>query len=481
MSNDLGNFVEKTVYKKGIAKSILISSAISLIAGGVGGGVLVYQNYKQYNNEDIKKLLEVYDIMVDEYFFGEDDISSKVTSSAINAMASCGDKYTFYTATQADQNLSTTQYGIGFKYIFYGGNAYVQWTYGAAPCAEKGLSEGDIILSSYVDGEELVLSTLDYAGFTNAIQNYNSNVLKYKVFDYETQQEIIVEFERGDFYYYGAKRIDSRIVDGKLLATIKVDTFLDQHLDVTVKNILKLIEEEHGKKIDQLTIDLRSNGGGYVQSAVKLCGLFLPRGSTVLQYLYKDGTIEDYKTDSNPSYSHIKQFNIIQDAGSASASETFALAMKYAKNATIFGQTSYGKGIVQSLKYFDDGSVLRYTSAKSQYPINQNESVCIHGIGIAPTTEYNLNDVFYYYGELDLTEFEEDEVLEIKQRIIRTINIILNTEHTNYDDAITSYQSTKGLDVTGSMNLETGKSLQKELYDYYLTCLESFKTTYIGG
>ena len=86
MSNDLGNFVEKTVYKKAIAKSILISSAISLIAGGVGGGVLVYQNYKQYNNEDIKKLLEVYDIMVDEYFFGEDDISSKVTSSAINGL-----------------------------------------------------------------------------------------------------------------------------------------------------------------------------------------------------------------------------------------------------------------------------------------------------------------------------------------------------------------------------------------------------------
>ena len=51
MSNDLGNFVEKTVYKKGIAKSILISSVISLVVGGVGGGLLVYQNYKQYNSK----------------------------------------------------------------------------------------------------------------------------------------------------------------------------------------------------------------------------------------------------------------------------------------------------------------------------------------------------------------------------------------------------------------------------------------------
>ncbi|MGM9858340.1 MAG: S41 family peptidase [Bacilli bacterium] len=480
MANELGNFVEKSAHKKVVVRSIIISSAISLLVGGAVSGIVVYQQYKKYDDPNIAKLLEVYDIMIDEYFFGEEDIDKSVVDAAINGMTSCGDNYTFYTTNKEDQHLSTTQQGLGFKFIYYGGNAFVQWTYGNAPCNEVGLSEGDVILSSWVNDEEKVFADLSYSEFIDAIYNDESNTLKYRILDKETNSEKIIQFDRGDYYYYGAKKIDSRIVGGKLIATIKVDTFLDQHLEVTVRNVLKLIEDEHGQQIDQLTIDLRSNGGGYVQSAVNLCGLFLPKGSTVLQYVYKDGTVESYKTSTNPTYSHIKKFNIIQDRNSASASETFALAMKYAKDATIFGTTSYGKGIVQSLKYFSDGSVLRYTSAKSQYPISQNEAVCIHGIGIAPSDGYDLNDCFYFYGELNLEAYTQEEQKEIKDRIIRSVNLLLGTSYASYNEALEKYQEARSLSITSSMNLETGRLLQKELYDYYLVRMESFKTTYIG-
>ena len=480
MANELGNFVEKSAHKKIVVRSILISSAVSLLVGGAVSGIIVYQQYKKYDDPNVKKLLEVYDIMVDEYFFGEETINKDVVDAAINGMTSCGDNYTFYTDNKEDQHLSTTQKGLGYKFIYYGGNAYVQWTYGNAPCNEVGLSEGDIILSSWVNDEEKVFADLSYDEFIDAIYNESSSTLKYRIIDKETSSEKIIQFERGDYYYYGAKKIDIKKVDGKLLATIKVDTFLDQNLSSRVQTILANIEKDEGQQIDQLTIDLRSNGGGYVQSAVNLCGLFLPKGSTVLEYVYKDGTTESYKTSSNPSFSHIKHFNIIQDRNSASASETFALAMKYAKNATIFGTTSYGKGIVQSLKYFSDGSVLRYTSAKSQYPISQNEAVCIHGIGIAPSEGYDLNDCLYYYGELDLEAYTQEEQDEIKNRIIRSINLLLGTTYESYNESLEKYQEAKSLSITSSMNLETGRMLQKELYDYYLLKMESFMNTYIG-
>ena len=73
MANELGNFVEKSAHKKIVVRSILISSAVSLLVGGAVSGIIVYQQYKKYDDPNVKKLLEVYDIMVDEYFFGDTD------------------------------------------------------------------------------------------------------------------------------------------------------------------------------------------------------------------------------------------------------------------------------------------------------------------------------------------------------------------------------------------------------------------------
>ncbi len=80
--------------------------------------------------------------------------------------------------------------------------------------------------------------------------------------------------------------------------------------------------------------------------------------------------------------------------------------------------------------------------------------------------------------EIEITELEEQN--EIKNRIVRSINLLLGTTYESYNESLEKYQEAKSLSITSSMNLETGRVLQKELYDYYLLKMESFMNTYIG-
>ncbi len=469
--------IKREVYISHMTKAISISIASALVVGGLTSGLIVYSRYKIYDDPGIQKIIKTYEIMVDDWYFGGSTVSDDVINGALSGMTSQGDRYTVYTSTFEEQGLSTIQYGLGFKYIYYGGNVYVNYVYPMSPAYNAGLRTGDVISEAYYNNSWVALNTLSYNDLITAVENANENNISFKVTHSEESTLTEISYVRDKYSYAGAKIESYNIVDDKLICNIKVDTFLDSSLDYTVKTILSEVEETTGKQIYQLNIDLRDNGGGYVSEAIDLCSLFVPKDTIVLQYEYKDGSIEKYSTTKNPSFSHIQKFTIVQNKGTASASESFILAMKHLKNTTIIGQTSYGKGIVQTLYYFNDGSVLRYTIAKSAFPISINESVCIHGVGIETDDNYNYNNVFYYWGEADFSSYTAEKLVEAYKIIVDEINLVMSTNYENYEEAITAYQNAESLTVTGEMNKETGDYLQKQLYDYYLNQIEYVTTT----
>ena len=117
------------------------------------------------------------------------------------------------------------------------------------------------------------------------------------------------------------------------------------------RDVARLIEELKGDKVDGLILDLRNNGGGSLREAVELTGLFIDRGP-VVQQRRADGKIE-VESDEKAGTAWDGPMAVMINRGSASASEILAAALQDYGRAIIIGETSFGKGTVQSLINLD--------------------------------------------------------------------------------------------------------------------------------
>lgn len=151
----------------------------------------------------------------------------------------------------------------------------------------------------------------------------------------------------------------------------------------TAGELKSAIQKSQKSGTKNIVIDLRNNPGGLLDEAVKMSNIFLDKGKTVL-YLEKGKQQEAVKTSGNP-LEHVSDLNIsiLVNEGSASASEIFTGAMKDYKIAKIYGSKTFGKGIVQTTREFDDGSILKFTEMKWLTP----HKTFIHGKGIRPDVD----------------------------------------------------------------------------------------------
>ena len=153
--------------------------------------------------------------------------------------------------------------------------------------------------------------------------------------------------------------------------------------------------DELGKKLDELekqgmqafVLDLRYNPGGLLNSAVEVAGQFLPPGTVVVS---TEGRAPS-QSRSYPSSKNLKQrpkypVAILINNGSASGSEIVAGALKDLNRAILVGETTFGKGSVQSVIQLQDGSAMRLTTAKYYTPSKQ----VIHEKGVEPTIRSTL-------------------------------------------------------------------------------------------
>ncbi len=125
-------------------------------------------------------------------------------------------------------------------------------------------------------------------------------------------------------------------------------------------------------------VDLRNNGGGYITVAQEMTGFF-PKAVGAFRIKEKQGKPISYKAIAQPN-KFSAPTHLLINAYSASASEMVAAAVKEQKLATLYGQTSYGKGTMQSMFDFTDGSVLKLTTARFYSPGGQ----AVDKIGVKP-------------------------------------------------------------------------------------------------
>lgn len=147
--------------------------------------------------------------------------------------------------------------------------------------------------------------------------------------------------------------------NGRKIAYVQLFTF-NQNVDSEFK---KAAQEILNSEAERLIIDLRNNPGGLLDSAVNIAGWFLDKDQIVTVEAFGNGSKNEFKSSGNGSL-EIYPTAIIINGGSASASEILAGALRDNKGIKLVGEKTFGKGSVQELQKFKDGSSLKITIAK---------------------------------------------------------------------------------------------------------------------
>ena len=136
-------------------------------------------------------------------------------------------------------------------------------------------------------------------------------------------------------------------------------------------------------QIESLVIDVRNNGGGLVDEAVKILGFFVPKGTEIVNTKGKTPDVERiYKTTTEPAFANLK-LAVLANRGSASAAEILAGSIQDLDRGIIVGERTFGKGLVQNIRPIDFGGNLKVTTAKYYIPSGR----CIQAIDYSHRNE----------------------------------------------------------------------------------------------
>ena len=171
---------------------------------------------------------------------------------------------------------------------------------------------------------------------------------------------------------------DAQILPGRGGARIGY-VRITQFNEPTADELAKALDKLEKQGMDALVLDLRYNPGGLLNSAVDVCGEFLPT-NTMVAFTQGRTPTKEYRTESHKAPQRKYPLAVLVNYASASGSEIVAGALKDLNRALLVGDTTFGKGSVQSVIALPDGSAVRLTTAKYFTP-GKN---LIHQHGVAP-------------------------------------------------------------------------------------------------
>lgn len=313
---------------------------------------------------EISRNLDIFNSLYKELqtFYVDSIDAEKSINTAIAAMLNDIDPYTeYFSAKEQDQfrTMTTGEYGgIGSVIQQNEKGVIIVEPYKGSPAQMAGLRPGDIFLQ--IDGDTVTGWTSDRV--SAKLKGQSGSTLRLVMKRPWTSDSILnFEFKRAKIQmpsvpYFGMIRPG--------IGYVGLTTFSEKSYPEVRAGVEELIKD--GAK--SLILDLRGNGGGLVESAVEILGMFLPKGTTVLTTRGKGVMNEKiYRTSVNPVDTKIPLV-VLVDGNSASASEIVTGALQDLDRAVVIGNRSFGKGLVQSTRELPYDGLLKVTVAKYYIP-----------------------------------------------------------------------------------------------------------------
>lgn len=367
---------------KGVLSAVILV-AVFTIGINVGNGRISFNGHDNKavsgslpSQPDYTSVNKVYDSLKENY---DGKLSEQQIEDGLKhgLAESANDPYTVYfTAKEAkafNEQLNNSFAGIGAR-LSKDSDGYlvIGEAISGYPADKAGLKAQDII--AQINGQDATKMTLDDAiskirgpvGTTVKLQvvRDKSQTLNFTI----TRQEIKLP------------SVTSKILDGNV-GYLQITSFSDD----TSELAKKAADEFKSKNVKGIVLDLRDDPGGLLEAAENVSSLWLPEGTTMLQEK-RGTTVIDTSYAKGGDTLHGIPTAVLINGGSASASEITAGALHDNKSAYLIGEKSYGKGVVQQLVNFNDGSQLKVTVASWYRPNGQN----INKKGITPDKNVKL-------------------------------------------------------------------------------------------
>lgn len=365
--------------------SVALVLAVFVLGMAVGDGRINLDPRKRNvvanelsNRPDYNSVNEVYKALRDNFDGKLTD--SQVTDGLKHGLAdSTNDPYTTYLnpkeAKEFEGQLNNSFSGIGAQLgQDKDKNLEVIAAIDGLPADKAGIKAKDIITS--INGQSTSSMSVDEA--VGKIRGPKGTKVKLEIVRDRSQQLPFV-ITRDDIKIPSVK---TKIINGNI-GYLQITTFSDD----TIKLVNDAAIDFKSKGVKAMIVDVRSNPGGYLDAAVSASDLWLNQGQTILQEKRGGEVIKTYSAQDGSIFNGLPTVVLI-DGGSASASEILAGALRDNNSAYIIGEKSYGKGVVQEVINFGNGSQLKVTIASWFRPNGQN----INKKGIKPDKVIKISE-----------------------------------------------------------------------------------------
>ena len=367
--------------------SLLIVAALIFVAGmGVGNGritELVHHGHAPVSKDlpatlDYSSVNQVYQSLKDNYD-GHVTQAQLMDGLKHGLAEATKDPYTvFFTAQEAtdfDKQLNNSFSGIGAQLgQDKDKNLEIISPISGLPAEKAGLKPLDIIAS--INGTTTTGMSVDDA--VSKIRGKKGTTVTLQIIRNKAEA-LTIKVVRDDITL---PSVNTKTLDNNI-GYMQITTFADD----TTELAQKAADTFAGQHVKGIILDLRSDPGGLLDAAVHVSSLWLPAGQSILQEKTGSTVVNSYASLGNDKLHGIPTV-VLVNSGSASASEITAGALHDNQAAYIIGEKSYGKGVVQQLINFKDGSQLKVTVASWYRPDGEN----INHKGISPDQTVKISD-----------------------------------------------------------------------------------------
>ncbi len=337
-----------------------------------------YIKNSKTENSSLDQTLTYFKEILDKKYIGEINEEELKESAIKGYIAGLNDPYTeYFTKEEMKEFTEETEgeyVGIGiYTTTDTKQNAIVVLrTIGDSPASKAGLLTGDIITK--VDDEEFTGEQLNEA--VKKMKGIAGTNVKITVVRNDKEMEFNIKRENIKISHVSSNVLNDNI------GYIKISSFEGG----CSEEFLEKYKEIEKQNIESLIIDLRFNGGGIVDEALNIAELMVPKDNILL--ITKDKTEEEDVVIAKKDASINMPIVVLVNEYSASASEILAGILKEDINATLIGNTTYGKGVIQTVYPLKDGSGLKITTDEYYTP-NHNK---INKVGIEPTIKVEISE-----------------------------------------------------------------------------------------
>lgn len=338
--------------------------SIALCLGILLGGFIVSANYRANNNvfkgQNKLKLSRLIDFIDKEYV---DKVNTdSIVDVAVSKVLEQLDPHSVYLDKQefqkANESMQGSFVGIGINYYFYRDSIAIIRNVDFGPASKSGLLPGDRILTA--DSNILSIPGITPDSIAQVLKGPVDSWVNLKVYRKTLDSILDISLKRENV---ALPSVDNSSVLPGDIGYIKINRFSK----TTHKEFLQSLEDLSKNELEALIIDLRDNGGGYMNQAIAILNELLTDDQVIVKTVSKKGNTKVTHAKSTNLYTD-KPLYILINEQSASASEIIAGAIQDNDRGVIVGRRSFGKGLVQRELLLGDGSAIRLTTARYYTP-----------------------------------------------------------------------------------------------------------------